>query len=139
MIHFFILCLGLIFHPGMDRDFNTGLNPRFLTGRDTTIWVTATAYNAIEAQTKTGNVGVGAWGDKLSEDMNVIAVSQDLIKMGLTYKTEVRIQGLKGVYTVMDKMHYRWTRKIDIFMGKDREAAIQWGKRKVKITFPVPE
>lgn len=139
MVSFIILCLIYISIPGIDRDFNSGSLNRNFPAKDTTIWVTATAYNAIEAQTKTGNVGVGAWGDQLTDDMKVIAVSQDLIDMGLTYKTEVRIHGLKGVYTVMDKMHDRWTRKIDIFMGKDREAAIQWGKRRVRITFPVPD
>jgi len=46
---------------------------------------------------------------------------------------------LEGTYSVMDKMNERWTRKIDIFMGRDRDAAIQWGKRKVKITFSVSE
>ena len=107
--------------------------------RDTSIWVTATAYNALESQTKKGNVGIGAWGDLLTEDMKSIAVSKDLIEMGLIRKTEVKIEGLEGIYWVMDKMNDRWTRKIDIFMGKDREAAIRWGKRKVKITFSVSE
>ena len=107
--------------------------------RDTSIWVTATAYNALESQTKKGNVGIGAWGDLLTEDMKSIAVSKDLIEMGLIRKTKVKIEGLEGIYWVMDKMNDRWTRKIDIFMGKDREAAIRWGKRKVKITFSVFE
>lgn len=106
---------------------------------DTSIWVTATAYNALESQTKKGNVGIGAWGDLLTDDMKAIAVSKDLIEMGLIRNTVVKIEGLEGIYRVMDKMNDRWTRKIDIFMGKDREAAIQWGKRKVKITFSASE
>jgi 3D (Asp-Asp-Asp) domain-containing protein len=106
---------------------------------DTSIWVTATAYNALESQTKKGNVGIGAWGDLLTDDLKAIAVSKDLIEMGLIRNREVKIEGLEGIYRVMDKMNNRWTRKIDIFMGTDREAAIQWGKRKVKITFSVSE
>ncbi len=32
-------------------------------------------------------------------------------------------------------MNKRWKNKIDIYMGLDEEAAIQWGKREVEITF----
>jgi 3D (Asp-Asp-Asp) domain-containing protein len=107
--------------------------------KDTSLWVTATAYNAIEEQTKQGSVGIGAWGDRLTADMKAIAVSNDLIEMGLTRNREVRIEGLNGIYKVMDKMNDRWTRKIDIFMGYDHEAAILWGNRKVKITFKISD
>lgn len=140
MLHIFLagpiihVIFYLLFIPGEIP------NPDWLSSeRDTTLWVTATAYNAIESQTKKGNVGIGAWGDFLTEDSKAIAVSKDLIEMGLTRNRQVRIEGLEGIYTVLDKMHDRWDRKIDIFMGKDREAAIQWGKRKVKITFSIPE
>jgi 3D (Asp-Asp-Asp) domain-containing protein len=30
-------------------------------------------------------------------------------------------------------MNKRWKNKIDIFMGNDREKALKWGKRKVRI------
>lgn len=95
--------------------------------------VTATAYTMAEAETKKGNVGLAAWGDQLEPGMKAIAVSRDLIDMGLDHETEVRIEGLKGTYVVRDKMNKRWEKKIDIFMGKDREKAMEWGKRKVII------
>jgi 3D (Asp-Asp-Asp) domain-containing protein len=49
----------------------------------------------------------------------------------------VKIEGLPGTYVVLDKMNKRWEKKIDIYMGNDKEAAIQWGKRKVTITWKV--
>lgn len=107
--------------------------------KDTSLWVTATAYNAFEEQTKRGHVGIGAWGDRLTAEMKAIAVSKDLIELGLTRDREVSIEGFDGIYKVKDKMNDRWTRKIDIFMGQDREAAIRWGKRRVKITFCVSD
>ena len=61
--------------------------------------------------------------------MNAIAVSRDLIKKGLTHGTKVRIKGLPGVYIVRDKMAARWKNKIDIYMGKDVTAALEWGMR----------
>ena len=34
-----------------------------------------------------------------------------------------------------DKMHARWRNKIDVYLGEDREAALQWGRRKVEIRY----
>ena len=95
--------------------------------------VTATAYTMEESETKKGNAGLAAWGDQLEPGMKVIAVSRDLITKGLDHNTEVRIEGLEGTYVVRDKMNKRWKNKIDIFMGKDQEKAMKWGKRKVRI------
>lgn len=94
--------------------------------------VTASAYNSLKGQTS-GNPAIGAWGDELKPGMKVIAVSRDLIKMGLKRNTRVTIDGLPGTYLVKDKMHRRWQRKIDIYMGNDVKAARQWGKRQVTI------
>jgi len=94
--------------------------------------VTATAYNSLPNQTQ-GDPTIAAWGDKLVPGMKVIAVSRDLIPMGLTHNVKVRIDGLSGTYTVMDKLHKRWTRRIDIYMGNDVKAAKDWGKREVTI------
>ena len=98
-----------------------------------TLEVTATAYTMAESETKKGNVGLAAWGDQLEPGMKAIAVSRDLIDMGLDHETEVRIEGLEGTYVVRDKMNKRWEKKIDIFMGKDREKAMEWGKKEVTI------
>ena len=100
-----------------------------------TIEVTATAYNSTIAQTKNKNIGLAAWGDTLVPGEKAIAVSRDLIEKGLTHKKLVEIEGLEGEYIVKDKMNKRWTNRIDIYMGRDKKAAKNWGKRKVRITF----
>lgn len=95
--------------------------------------VTATAYNSVSAQTDS-SPSIAAWGDRLKPGMKAIAVSRDLLKMGLKHGSKVKISGLPGEYVVLDKMHHRWNRKIDIYMGKDVRAAKNWGKRRVTIT-----
>ncbi|WP_367270023.1 3D domain-containing protein [Salinisphaera sp.] len=90
--------------------------------------VVASAYNSLPAQTS-AEPTVAAWGDRLKPGMNAIAVSRDLIKKGLTHGTKVRIKGLPGVYIVRDKMASRWKNKIDIYMGRDVTAALEWGVR----------
>lgn len=94
--------------------------------------VTATAYNSVPGQTA-GDPTLTAWGDRLRPGMKSIAVSRDLIEMGLTHGVEVEVTGLEGRYVVRDKMAKRWRRKIDLYMGDDVEAARRWGKRKVTI------
>ncbi|MGF1680895.1 3D domain-containing protein [Photobacterium makurazakiensis] len=98
-----------------------------------TFKVTATAYNSVRAQTN-ANPSIAAWGDRLKPGMKVIAVSRDLLGMGFKHGTKVKISGLPGEYVVMDKMNKRWTKKIDIYMGKDIQAARNWGRRSVTIT-----
>ena len=95
--------------------------------------VTATAYNSVSAQTDS-SPSIAAWGDRLKPGMKAIAVSRDLLKMGLKRGSKVKISGLPGEYVVLDKMHHRWRRKIDIYMGKNVRAAKNWGKRRVTIT-----
>jgi len=94
--------------------------------------VIATAYTSSKGETDS-TPSITAWGDKLTPGMKSIAVSRDLIKMGLTHGVVVSIDGLEDKYVVLDKMNKRWTKKIDIYMGKDRKAALQWGKKKVVI------
>lgn len=102
------------------------------------ITVTASAYNSLKRQGE-GNPFITAWGDTLGPDTQSIAVSRDLIKKGLKYKTPVKIEGFDGVFIVNDKMHPRWRNKIDIYMGADKEKALKWGRRKVEIAFPAKE
>lgn len=105
-----------------------------------TLSVTATAYTMREEETKKGNIGLAAWGDQLEPGMKSIAVSRDLIPMGLGHEAKVKIEGLNGYYVVRDKMNKRWKKKIDVFMGTDVEAAREWGKKKdIQITWWVPE
>ena len=101
-------------------------------GEKRTMTVTASAYNSLRGQT-VGNPSIAAWGDKLRPGMKAIAVSRDLQRMGLGHRAQVKIKGLPGTYLVLDRMHSRWTKKIDIYMGTDRKKAMRWGKRKVEI------
>ncbi|GAA4282131.1 3D domain-containing protein [Gaetbulibacter aestuarii] len=98
--------------------------------------VIATAYNALEYQTD-NEPHLTAFGDSLVAGQKYIAVSRDLLKLGLTHNTPVKIEGLEGIYWVKDKMHFRWKKRIDIFMGKDIDAARNWGKKRVCITYGI--
>lgn len=100
--------------------------------------VTATAYTSSVKETSS-TPSVGAWGDTLKPGMKAIAVSRDLIDLGLTQGVEVSIQGLPGRYKVLDKTHKRWRRRIDIYMGDDVQKAKAWGKRKVTIRWEPEE
>jgi len=100
---------------------------------DKRLKVTATAYTSHVGQTDS-TPNIAAWGDRLKPGMKAIAVSRDLLNVyGLKHKQKVRIKGLKGEYVVLDKMNKRWSKKIDIYMGKDKRKAFQWGRRKVEI------
>jgi 3D (Asp-Asp-Asp) domain-containing protein len=94
--------------------------------------VTATAYNSLPQQTDR-RPGIAAWGDRLEPGMRAVAVSRDLVALGLERGARMRIEGLRGEYTVLDRMPSRWDRRIDIYMGNDRRAAQAWGKRRVRI------
>ncbi|TYA59160.1 hypothetical protein FVF61_02460 [Formosa maritima] len=98
--------------------------------------VTATAYNSLESQTNS-NPSITAFGDSLKPGLKYIAVSRDLQSLGLDYNTPVKIDGLEGIYLVKDKMHPRWKNKIDIYMGVNVNAALEWGRRKVVIQYGV--
>jgi 3D (Asp-Asp-Asp) domain-containing protein len=100
--------------------------------RSEALVVTATAYNSLPGQ-GVGKGNRGAWGDRLKPGMKTIAVSRDLLALGLTRGTVVRIEGLPGEYTVLDRLPKRWSRRIDIYMGKDVRAARAWGRREVRI------
>lgn len=94
--------------------------------------VTATAYNSVPEQTD-DDPEIAAWGDRLSPEIKSIAVSRDLLDMGLKRNARVRIHGLPGEYVVLDKMHERWENRIDIYMGEDINAARRFGMRRLRI------
>lgn len=94
--------------------------------------VSASAYNSLGYQTS-GNPSLAAWGDTLKPGMKSIAVSRDLIGMGLDHNTRIKIEGLDGYYLVKDKMNRRWKNKIDIYMGENVEKAREWGMQTVTI------
>ena len=103
-----------------------------------TIQVTASAYNSLAYQTNS-NPHVTAFGDSLKPGLKYIAVSRDLLKMGLKHNTPVKIEGFNGVYLVKDKMNKRWKHRIDIYMGVDVKAAKEWGKKKISIAYGIPK
>ena len=103
-------------------------------GEDT-IEVTASAYNSHPNQTDETPY-VAAWGDRLEPGMRSIAVSRDLIPLGFVRGARVRIEGFPGRrFVVLDKMHRRWRRRIDIYMGDDIEAARKWGRRRLRVHY----
>lgn len=103
-------------------------------GVERSLRVKASAYNSVRGQTDR-TPSIGAWGDPLEPGMKVIAVSADLLELGLARGQVVRIRGLDGDYKVADRMSKRWARKIDIYMGTDVNAARRWGVREVEIVW----
>ena len=71
--------------------------------------------------------------------MKVVAVSSDLVYLGLTRGTTVRIDGLRDEYVVLDRMPQKWKKRIDIYMGNDVKAARSWGRREVNIYWMVSD
>lgn len=94
--------------------------------------VIATAYNSVVAQTDSDPT-MTAHGVRLRPGMQVIAVSRDLEALGLGEGAKVRIEGLPGEWTVVDRMAKRWKRRIDIYMGVDIEGARAFGRREVDV------
>lgn len=100
--------------------------------------VTATAYNSLSYQTD-GDPHITAFGDSLYSGLRCIAVSRDLYRLGLKHDIPIKIEGFDSIYLVKDKMHPRWNKKIDIYMGLNVKAAREWGRRKVSISYGVPK
>jgi 3D (Asp-Asp-Asp) domain-containing protein len=94
--------------------------------------VTATAYNSVASQTD-ADPSLGAWGDQLKPGMKIVAVSSDLLEMGLTRGAALRIEGLEDEYAVLDKTGSRHQKRIDIYMGTDIRQARRFGVRKLRI------
>ena len=99
--------------------------------------VKASSYTLDPRETRPEGDQVGAFGEKLSPEDKIIAVSRDLLRAGLVAGTKVRIKGLKGTYTVLDKMHRRWRNKIDILFAR-RKRALDWGVQTVTIRYQPP-
>ncbi|SFR48036.1 3D (Asp-Asp-Asp) domain-containing protein [Robiginitalea myxolifaciens] len=102
------------------------------------IEVTVSAFNSVPWQTD-GDPTITAWGDTLQEGMQCIAISRDLLAIGLEHNTEVEIEGLPGTYLVKDKMNRRFRNHVDLYMGTDVSKAREWGRQKRIIRFKVPD
>lgn len=96
--------------------------------------VKALAYTGCSPKAKTKRTTKGAWGDVLTRDAKAVAVSPDLLDMGLDRGDLITIEGL-GQFKVLDIMHGRHDKTIDIFYGDDACGAVQWGKRTLTITW----
>jgi 3D (Asp-Asp-Asp) domain-containing protein len=103
--------------------------------------LSATAYNSLPYQTRPGTPGnIAAWGDTLEPGMKSIAVSRDLIDSGFVHGAQVLIEGFEGdTFTVLDKMNYRFKRRIDIYMGRDVQKARNFGRQKRWVCLIVPD
>lgn len=100
--------------------------------------VMVTAYNSVAWQTE-GDPVLAAWGDTLYPGLHGVAVSRDLIPLGLSHNTPVLIEGLPDTFRVKDKMNARFKNHIDIYMGNDVTKAREWGRRRLKIRYRVPK
>lgn len=100
--------------------------------------VMVSAYNSVHWQTDSIDPTVAAWGDTLRPGMKSIAVSRDLIKLGLDHNTMVKIDTFPDTFYVKDKMHWRWKNRIDIYMGLNVKKAREWGKKELMICYALP-
>lgn len=98
--------------------------------------VVVSAYNSVSWQTE-GNPNIAAWGDTLKPGMKCIAVSRDLLEIGLKHNTMVLIDTFPDTFYVKDKMHRRWKNRIDIYMGNDIGKAREWGKQRLDICYAI--
>jgi 3D (Asp-Asp-Asp) domain-containing protein len=96
--------------------------------------VSVSAYNSVPSQTNS-EPDVTAWGDKLKPGMKAVAVSPDLLDEGLSHGSKVKIEGLEGTYVVLDKTNARFTKRVDVYMGVDVEAAKEFGVQQLRVTW----
>ncbi len=101
-----------------------------------TVMVNATAYTSRRHETD-DTPYLAAWNNRLKPGMKAIAVSRDLLRMGLRPDSYVRIEGLPGRYRVLDKMNRRWKRRIDIYFGNDLQAAQDFGRKELLLSWRI--
>jgi 3D (Asp-Asp-Asp) domain-containing protein len=97
--------------------------------------LTLTAYNSLPYQTRPGTSGnITAWGDTLHPGMKSVAVSRDLLDSGYVYGSMVLISLFpEDTFVVNDKMNRRFTRRMDVYFGKDVKQAREFGKQKAEV------
>ncbi len=100
--------------------------------------VTVSAYNSVSWQTQ-GDPNIAAWGDTLKPGMKVVAVSRDLLALGIKHNSMMIIESLPDTFYVKDKMNRRWRNRIDIYMGEDVKKAREWGRQKRFICYALPK
>ena len=100
--------------------------------RTDTAVVTASAFNSHPDQTDADPTETAS-GHRLQPGQRALAVSPDLLEAGLDFGTRVRIEGMDGEWTVVDRMPSDRSRAIDLYFGSDEAAARRFGKKKVRI------
>lgn len=85
--------------------------------------ITGTVYNAVESQCDGDplHTADGTYIDKSDiENLNYIAISRDLEQQGFKMGDIVEIyhedEDICGIYEIHDRMHQRWTNRIDFLM-----------------------
>jgi 3D (Asp-Asp-Asp) domain-containing protein len=99
---------------------------------ETSALVTASAYNSHPDQTQ-GDPFLTASGRRLEPGMRALAVSPDLLEAGLDFGTRVRVEGMEGEWVVLDRLPDGRRRSIDLYFGLDEEAALRFGRKRVRI------
>jgi 3D (Asp-Asp-Asp) domain-containing protein len=94
--------------------------------------VTASAYNSHPDQTE-GDPFLSASGKRLRPGMRALAVSEDLFAAGLDFGTRVRVEGMNGEWVVLDRLPDGRRRAIDLYFGLDERAALEFGRKQVRI------
>jgi len=132
-LYLFLVLSIIIILSGCSSDLHSlVVKDKITIKKEHVLQVTATAYTSAVCQTDRTPY-LAAWNNKLKPSVKSIAVSRDLIALGLKNGTKVHIDGYKHIYTVLDKMNKRWKKKIDIYMGCNRRRALRWGKQTVTI------
>jgi 3D (Asp-Asp-Asp) domain-containing protein len=66
--------------------------------------------------------------------MRALAVVAGFFAAGIDFGTRVRIEGVDGEWTVLDRMPADRRRAIDLsYFGTDEAAALRFGKKRVRI------
>ncbi|MCE2390022.1 MAG: hypothetical protein J4G09_00890 [Proteobacteria bacterium] len=97
--------------------------------------VTAATYAATDGS----GLHQGAWGDQLHPGLKAVAVSEELISRGLGHRSEVRVEGLPGSYTVLDRLGPEAKVDLSVYVGVETRASRAWGPRRVRIYWEADE
>ncbi|MFT5831652.1 MAG: 3D (Asp-Asp-Asp) domain-containing protein [Candidatus Paceibacteria bacterium] len=91
-----------------------------------TVTATVTGFNTVEGQTDSTPC-IAASGDNICGRRDVVACPRR-VPLG----TWVEIKGKR--YECLDRTHSKYNGRYDISFGKDVQAALNWGRRRVAVT-----
>lgn len=94
------------------------IDPEVKLGFSDRTMCTVTFYTPCPAETD-NTPYITASGVRVRAGM--CAVSRDLEKMGFTFGKMIYVEGL-GSFEIQDRMHRRWTKRIDILVLSKRQA-----------------